>query len=602
MIFVPMDSGDRWLTTADVIWKDRKGVLSEDFVYLERIYPRLKDLFVDMLRVKEDVDPECYARRWLKLQGESDRESRDIENILSAIYSELRPICLTNKEIRPKWWREFVDSAKVWTQEKRFENPSLVYVPDDGELRKIFQGNGVSFAWRPEKDSFSDWAALYRALDLPYLSEAVSLTLGENVSCKLHNRPAFLTKSAKILTAAWIREERPGIYKLLLTNKALDSFLNTKEAGADSLKIVYHLKEREIEASCDSFWDKAGELLLVTESHSSRTKNTVARMLAKALMPNRAYKDLADWIELVLGEEDWRWRIQQKNWRVPTELRNWMDGLKQQESSEPAEPEINNSTPSLGNEREDTSSKGSVVDSDEGAIQTPVQRPMPHAKQEDIEPKKGKDKRKVPVSPEEEDSSTPAARGFDFRSHLENAFNRPGATKVRDEREPNHQSVHNPERRREKEAEGHIKRITTEPDPVERRRKTERTILEGPDEQVRQSLGEWYSGKCQICGDTFPGRDGRPFFIANYIVPRKHARQVDTYANALCLCAEHFAEWQHGAVEGHDIIDQINSLKLPSEGGHDNLQLRVKLCGEECAIHFNEKHLLALQELLGVLP
>jgi hypothetical protein len=171
---------------------------------------------------------------------------------------------------------------------------------------------------------------------------------------------------------------------------------------------------------------------------------------------------------------------------------------------------------------------------------------------------------------------------------------------VRDEREPNHQPVGNPERRREKEAEGHIERIGSEPDPVERRRKTERVILEGPDEQVRQYLGEWYGGKCQICGDTFPERDGRPFFIANYIVPRKHARQVDTYANALCLCAEHFAKWQHGAVESDNIIDQINNLELSSEGGSGQLCLIARLCGEECLIRFNEKHVIALQELLSV--
>ncbi|RKZ06926.1 hypothetical protein DRQ25_12790, partial [Candidatus Fermentibacteria bacterium] len=142
-------------------------------------------------------------------------------------------------------------------------------------------------------------------------------------------------------------------------------------------------------------------------------------------------------------------------------------------------------------------------------------------------------------------------------------------------------------------------RIENEPEPQKRRKKTERTILEGPDEQVRMTLGEWYRGKCQICGDSFPERDGQPFFIANYMVPRKFARQVDTYANALCMCAEHFAKWQHGAVEADDIVDQIRSMKTKAEGGAENLQVRIKLCGDECVIKFNEKHLIALQELLN---
>jgi hypothetical protein len=186
----------------------------------------------------------------------------------------------------------------------------------------------------------------------------------------------------------------------------------------------------------------------------------------------------------------------------------------------------------------------------------------------------------------------------DYRAELEKSFYRPGKKTLQDGHYPEG-FLPNPERRREREAEKHIQRIQEEPDPKERRRTTERTILEGPDEQVRQYLGEWYHGKCQICEKSFPQRsNGRPFFIANYIVPREKARQFDTYANALCFCAEHFAKWQHGAVEAEEIINQIETFKLRSEGGDDNLQLKIKLCGEECYITFNEKHIISLQELL----
>ncbi len=123
-------------------------------------------------------------------------------------------------------------------------------------------------------------------------------------------------------------------------------------------------------------------------------------------------------------------------------------------------------------------------------------------------------------------------------------------------------------------------------------------LLEGTDPQVRSTLEEWYGGKCQICGETFPERNGRPFFMENYIVKRKIARQNDNYANALCLCADHFAKWQHGSVEADNIFEQIKSLKPKSEGGDGNLKITMKLCGEECQITFNEKHLLALQEVL----
>ena len=126
----------------------------------------------------------------------------------------------------------------------------------------------------------------------------------------------------------------------------------------------------------------------------------------------------------------------------------------------------------------------------------------------------------------------------------------------------------------------------SEPRPNERRKETISTILEGPDEQVREYLIQIYGGKCQICGKTFLERNGNPFFIANYIVPRKIALFVDTPANALYLCADHFAKWQHVAIEAKNILEQTDNFKTEPEGEDSKLILRIKLCGEECEIKF----------------
>lgn len=179
-------------------------------------------------------------------------------------------------------------------------------------------------------------------------------------------------------------------------------------------------------------------------------------------------------------------------------------------------------------------------------------------------------------------------------------FNRPENELIYDCPYSNQGIVSDPMIRREKESKAHYERSENEPDPEERRRKTEQTILEGPDEQVRKTLEEWYGGKCQICFSKFYQRNGKPFFITCYIVQRKLARQVDNYANALCLCAEHFARWQHGPIVAKDIIDQILSLKCKNEGGDMPLRVKFKLCGEDCTITFNEKHLISLQELLNI--
>jgi len=186
---------------------------------------------------------------------------------------------------------------------------------------------------------------------------------------------------------------------------------------------------------------------------------------------------------------------------------------------------------------------------------------------------------------------------IDYQGELIGSFNKPGETELQ-RQIMDDGKVRNPNRRRERSYEEHKEQLNSEPSPDERRKATTRTILEGPDEQVREYLIQMYGGKCQICGKTFPERSGNPFFIAKYIVLKKLARFADTPANALCLCADHFAKWQHGAVEANNILDQIDALKTESEGGNSNPVLRIKLCGEECKIEFKEKHFLELQELL----
>ena len=189
---------------------------------------------------------------------------------------------------------------------------------------------------------------------------------------------------------------------------------------------------------------------------------------------------------------------------------------------------------------------------------------------------------------------------IDYKKELEVQFNRHVKTESQ-ETVSDDGAVGNPERRREKSYDEHRERLQHEPNSNARRKETIRTILEGPDDQVREYLYQMYGGECQICGKTFPERNGKQFFVVNYIVPRKVARAVGAPANALCLCAEHFAKWQHGAIETENIIEQIESCKIKSEGGINSPDLMVKLCGEICRITYKEKHILELQELLRAL-
>jgi len=186
------------------------------------------------------------------------------------------------------------------------------------------------------------------------------------------------------------------------------------------------------------------------------------------------------------------------------------------------------------------------------------------------------------------------------------AFNQDGEISIKEEFEDldyyNDGKVKNSSGRREKSAYKHGERFDNEPNEVERRKNTMRSMLEPPDPATREHLLNLYGGRCQICGSTFPQRNGSPFFIVGHIVERKFARALDNHANAICFCPKHFAQWRHGTKKTViDIGDQILLQKTEKEGADSDPQLKINLCGVDCNINFKEKHMTDLQALLEYL-
>ena len=330
LFFIPAETtAPRWASINEVIWSDRSEVLGDEFFYLERYYPKLKGFFVNILCVKKDVDPECFAWRWRSLQVESDLEEQKVEKILTSIYRELVPVGKINREKRPQWWDEFRHEVKVWTSKSMFEPPESVYIPDDGELKQIFQdSNGVSLVWRPQSGSNADWEKLYLALGLRYLSDAVISSVVGNNGSKRKEDPEWLTNSAKILIVTWIFEKHPEDYEILREKVILQSLLKTAEFLTDELNVAYQLGETRVEKSCDAYWDIDSGRLLISKSSQGHVKNSVAWAIARGLMPNHASTELSNRIEVVLGEKDWEWRVQRENLTVPGEVLEWLDSLR----------------------------------------------------------------------------------------------------------------------------------------------------------------------------------------------------------------------------------------------------------------------------------
>ena len=79
----------------------------------------------------------------------------------------------------------------------------------------------------------------------------------------------------------------------------------------------------------------------------------------------------------------------------------------------------------------------------------------------------------------------------------------------------------------------------------------------------------------------------------------KTARWIDRVGNVLCLCPWHSAMFQFGPKKvDEDIIQQILQLKVRAEGGGSQLAIKLRLCGDNVEIKFEDSHLIDLQEMV----
>lgn len=199
----------------------------------------------------------------------------------------------------------------------------------------------------------------------------------------------------------------------------------------------------------------------------------------------------------------------------------------------------------------------------------------------------------VQETDEEHEQEEPS---FDYAYMFEKAFKKEVENEINDELiEPI--PVEDSDTRRERTMEEIIHDILNEPARTTRFKKAAGRVWEDKNNTVRSFLKAQYGGRCQVCSSTFPKRDGEPYFEGLYLISRTEKRWIDRPGNVLCLCPTCCAKFLFGSVEAENIIDQIESLYSFNDGGRHSA-LVITLCGEEVEIHFSERHLIDLQELI----
>ena len=590
--------GVKWVTAGLCIWNDRSILFADQFYYLSKLYPKLRDFFVDKLGVALDVGDEHFCALWQDLQINDDLETEYIESKLSMLYNKLMSRFDAPSSGHSDWWQSFLTEAKLWSIRKRFVTSTSIYIPDDGNLKDIFGEEWVDYLWYPKGSSHSQWRSLHSAFKVRSLKDSVSITL-KDVEDSVNVNPAgYLTRTAKTLILVWLREKHSERFQIMLDNGLLSDFVRTAEYRSDKLIISYELDGRVVEASSDAFMDISnGRAYYI----ATACKPAIAAEICRALSDNEHDEDLESWIKGVLGstEADLQAELKQKNWEIAEEILQ-LFGEEQdsidstdENSSEDTKGDALDDDSDIDELGDDLNTNGGIDPDEKGKRTDGKGRSDGYGSESH---KRGKS-RKRPSEPDADDADEVGddVDDDDSEESIEDAFgkalNSDDKPKQDDGDYEDSGKTHNPDSRYDEEFNKAADRNKRSRKQTERFRILRRRILDGPDSQVREMLYRWYSGKCQICGSTFYQSNGKPFFVSHCLVLRKVSDAADTVGNAVCLCANHFAQMLHGRVKSPDVLEQLGSIDPTCE----SFALNLTFDGVPHTIRYNQKHAIALK-------
>jgi len=610
LVGITEDNSVKWAYPADCIWMDRSDIFGDKFIYLSTLYPKLKDFFVSHLKVHEDVRDEHFGRLWLNIQEMPVEDHIKIVKSMSMIYERISVI-IKSGLINLEWLKQLKQNARIYTERGVFEKPSKVFIPNDGKLKKLFD-NYVEFTWLPENTSYNQWSRLFGFFGVRPLKHSVMVTLDNSQVDEEAKKNRFLTFSCKLLIAMWLKEKKEDLYINLLDNGVIGQLINTKEFSAAEIKLTHKLDIHRVSETSECFWDSEASRLLLTQKANKRT---IADSISRELCNNSFSEELKNWIESKLGysRTDFQAVMAEENWQIPEELKAFMgkqettlDNSDHEESptekagrthdeeiiEEDANPQDdkNDSDSFTPNDRSEEASDSFSSDNEQQSSKSQgsnSRESSGHRAGEGSESKTNSSER----SDFEEDSEEETEPKQSFEEELFSGFNTKDQPIQDDDWNEDGGYSDDSQRRYEKEYDRASDKHSNSRAQTDRYREIRRRILDGPDPLVRESLYRWYAGRCQICGSTFYQKNGKPFYISHFLVPRRVSDSADMTGNSICLCAEHFAQMVYGRIKSPDIINQLESI----DPANDSFELGLEINGEDVSIKYNQQHAIALK-------
>lgn len=621
-IAVLKEGNVNWVSPKVCVWKDRSDLFENEFYFLSNLYPKLKDFFIDVLDVASDIGDEQFCELWLDIQKREVIDIKEAEDKLSMLYYRLKPIFDSSEMNSAEWWQRYLSKAMLWSSCKRFLKISQVYIPDDGILKDVFNKEQVDYLWYPKGSSYSQWESLHSAFQVRSLKKSVAITLKNMEDNSPIDQPAYLTQSTKTLILIWLREKQRNRFNSLTDQGIVSALIGTYEYKTRKLVMEYSLGGMIVEGKRDCYIDFSEEKLLYVEAAG---KTIIAAEISRALTENDYDEHLELWIKGALGanENELSAELKKNNWQIPDDLRQLMSA--HETSSEKSDNDNSSTKDSAGYQdeaenEEEACFRDEKADETNGADDDRADESTDSSSHDDAQQhyknrrsnsggssgqSSGKgannktnsgERSGFEEDSEAEDSEEDTETKQSFADELFSGFNTKDQPIHDDEWNDDNGNSHDPNGRYEREYDRAHETSENSRSQNDRYKEVRRRILDGPDPLVRESLFRWYSGKCQICRSTFYQKNGKPFFVSHFLVPRRVSDSADMYGNSICLCANHFAQMVYGRLKSPDIIKQLESI----DPANDSFELNLEIDGEELTIKYNQPHAIALKAFIEV--
>jgi len=575
LIFCP-DSDQKWHAPSKVFWNDESPIFGITRAYLRKHYPALQEFF-SKAGVASNVCSADYAEALLEIAKSKavDDASRDR---IHRIYKRLSPLFDERGDWKEEttwmnYWGHLAD-GRFWLGRNGsdfgfFPLCDLVVV-DNEHLENLFHG---SVAFWPFKD-LNDFAKEHLKIDVCSAAEQ---------DFQVENKGSQQDALSEQLANSW-----SCVGDFLQSDKWRNDVVEGRKFSdnppliriAGRIAVTYTLKEVAAEEPDGkvAFFDSTENTVWLVPGDTTESEEhfeALSEALQEYFGPEPLREFVFDLLRKGIEKAEVKWRKR---------------GLMSRHDF-PAEPQPTEPAPSNSCEKLKVAS---------ASVAPTAERNEGEAGQSENTPKSSEDAVAPDTHVNPPSTKTKGMAPAPFSDKLKHALNKPGKA-AESQQAPERSSVSNPERRREQTEKEISAAREKEPRQNERQKVLPRTVWESKNPDVRGKLKVWYRGSCQICSETFRKRDGENYFEACYLVSTSAdgAGWVDRVGNVLCLCADCSAKFQFGSIESpSNIQKKIADLRMVKEGGTQPHIISIRLCDEDVAITFDERHLIDLQSML----